>query len=208
MHSLADVLAETRKDSTLCVAIEKGKIVCFKERQRDKTGKISSKYCGKHASRLARYKSFDLPPKAKKNCKRIPCDGLVIALGYCEKHYRQHHSLVKQKCTVENCNSPLHVGLYCNKHYIRMKRYGDLNANFSNLRFRNIKKGSIPHNKGKFNIKICIAPGCEIKNGDPYRFTKGLCKKHFARWKKYGDYNIVSKKEYLEKKPDKYNNQT
>jgi hypothetical protein len=194
MHSLQEILAETRKDSNLCCALERGGIVCYKKKYR------TNKYCGMHQSRLSRFKSFDLPSKKVKSCKFIDCNEKPIALGYCNKHYRKTriHKIIN-KCEVEGCNSASLVKNLCNKHYRRLRRHGDVHANFSHLRYRPIKEGHIPHNKGKFTTKICIAPGCEVKNGEPYRFTKGLCKKHYTRWKKFRDYNIASKKDYEEK---------
>jgi hypothetical protein len=194
MHSFSEILSEIRKDSELCIAVEVGGIICYNKKQK------RSKYCGKHQTRMSRFKSVNLPIKIKKNCKMIPCDGKVIALGYCNKHYRKHKLVTESnKCIADKCNNCAYLKQYCNKHYIRLKRYGDINANFSHLRYRNIKEGHIPHNKGKYNTKKCLAPDCEIINGHPYRFTKGLCKKHHSRWKKYGDFNITSKKQFLEK---------
>jgi hypothetical protein len=134
-----------------------------------------------------------LPIKEKRKCKFIDCKNKYIAKGFCNMHYRKHKLLTEQKkCIVDICmNKALRKG-YCNKHAMRMARHGDINANFSANRFSSItRKGKTPWNKGKFNTVTCICPGCEIKNGEPYRFVKGLCKKHFARWKKHGDYNLV-----------------
>ncbi len=194
MHSLQEILAETRKESNLCMAIEKGNKICFKEKYR------TSKYCGMHQTRFSRFKSFDLPIKPIKTCKFIDCNDAPIALGYCNKHYRKMRiNKITTHCEVERCNGVALIKGLCEKHYRRLRRHGDVNANFSYLRYRHIKEGHIPHNKGKFITKICLAYECTIKNGEPYRFVKGLCKKHYARWKKFGDYKIKSKKEYLEK---------
>ncbi len=194
MHTLEEILKDARQESDLCQAIEKKSIACF-----NKKGK-GSKYCGKHQSRLSRYKSFDLPTKKPKVCKFIDCPSIVVALGYCNRHYRQRKLLLSTTiCKVENCFKRVTRGDICDMHRIRLLRHGDVNSNFSNLRFRRIEKGNIPYNKGKNMGNKCLCPGCEIKNGEPYRFVKGLCRNHFRRWKLFGDYKIASKKEYLEK---------
>ncbi len=193
MHSIKDILLEIRKDSALCKAVEMGNKLCFK----NKCG--TDIYCGMHRSRLRRLKSFNLPIRKKKNCKFVDCKSEVVAKGYCNAHYRKRKIITgTRKCTVECCSNNADSKYYCSKHRTRLRRHGDLNANFSSLRCT-IKKGNIPHNKGKFMVEICIVPECNIKNGEPHRFTKGLCRKHFMRWKKWGDYNISSKKEYLTK---------
>lgn len=194
MHSLQEILKETRKDLELCCAIEKGGIFCYSPKYK------TSKYCTKHQSRISRLKSFDLPIKLVKKCKMILCEGKVVAKNYCNKHYRKRKLIIETKrCSVPDCSRVMYVKELCNMHYRRRRRYGDLNANFSHMRYRNFNENIIPHNKGKNIGNKCLAWNCTIRNGFPHRFTKGLCKKHFSRWKKYGDFTIASKKEYLEK---------
>ena len=69
-----------------------------------------------------------------------------------------------EKCTVEGCENKHRAKGYCQKHYIRYKKYGDPLYNKKNIR------------------KNCSVDGC-----DNIHYSKGYCAKHYARYKKYGD---------------------
>jgi hypothetical protein len=196
MHSIQEILAETRKTSNLCCAVEKGGIVCFKKKA------THDKYCSMHRGRLHKYKSLELPIKEKKRCKFIDCNRKYERGGYCGLHYSNIWGAKKrnfpksdlEKCLVEDCNNKNYVRGYCNKHYLKLIRYNDPNYK---KKMNNGKKHTNVLGRGK--NKKCIAPGCCITNEIPNSILRGLCRKHYNRWRKFGDYNIVSKKEYEEK---------
>lgn len=70
-------------------------------------------------------------------CSIDGCDKDVVALGYCELHYRRfkkygdpnHISRLApftySHCTVDGCDRPHLSSGFCNRHYIRNKKYGD-----------------------------------------------------------------------------------
>ena len=90
MHSLLEILNETRKDSNLCMAVERGGIICF--------GAIECKgLCQKHYQRYKKYKSYNLPPKEIKKCKFINCTKKHNAHGYCLIHYNKYIALARKK---------------------------------------------------------------------------------------------------------------
>lgn len=195
MHSLAEILAETRKNSSLCMAIEKNHNLCFKERERDSKGKITSKYCAMHRCRLRRYGSFDLPLKSIKKCKFIDCKEKFYGKGFCKKHYKKHIRLNHKKCSLEECQNNVDAKGYCQKHYLRYKKNGDPNKFVKKSDYTVLfKNGHLPHNAGKIKYDRCIVPDCPVtKENNPYRqgITKGLCRKHYTRWYKHKDYTIV-----------------
>lgn len=196
MNSLQEILLETRKNSNLCCAVERGVIICFKERAQH------DKYCSMHRARFYKYKSFELPVKEKKRCKFIDCKKEYKRGGYCGNHYSNIWAIKKRdksrndlpKCLINDCNNHNYVKGYCNKHYLKLIRYGD--AQFKQK--RNNGKNH-PNVLGRGKNKKCIAPGCCITNEIPNSIIRGLCPKHYNRWRKFGDYNIASKKEHEEK---------
>ena len=71
-----------------------------------------------------------------------------------------------RRCNLPDCNEK-HCGLgYCNKHYLRFKKFGD------------------PH-QTKF-IEFCTIPGCEKKHG-----AHGLCDMHYARVRNTGTTDLI-----------------
>lgn len=73
-------------------------------------------------------------------------------------------------CTIEGCDSTLrgHQG-YCNKHYVRVVKYGDPHM----VRTKHGIKGE---------VKVCKDESCDR----PVR-ANGFCIKHNRRWKVHGD---------------------
>ncbi len=190
--SLQDELRKLIGDKGLCTAIERNGDICFR-----KIDVKNKKLCNKHYLRLFRLKSINLPIKEKNKCKFIDCDSKITALGYCNKHYRRIKLIKKiEQCIVDGCFNKVDSKNLCSKHRTRLRRHKDFNVNLSNLRSKGANKGKIAHNKGKFKFKECIVPSCNIKNREPHALVRGLCRMHYCRWKKYGDYNIKSKKEY------------
>lgn len=207
MDSLQEILLseisllKKRRDSELCNAVESNGAVCYKKRAKN------DKYCSNHRGRLSKYKSFDLPKKKTKKCKFFECNRKFYGKNYCKYHYAIHIFIPKnilKKCSVENCSNKRNGSQYvCAMHQIRKYRYGSLDGNGVNnvekMRegLKNWLKQNGHQTKDKYKIEECIAPTCNIKNSSSSPLRKGLCQNHYRRWKKWGDYNIPSKKEYL-----------
>lgn len=81
---------------------------------------------------------------------------------------------MRKLCEVDGCENISVAKNCCNKHYARLRRYGD-------------PKGGFFTNKPK-PITICLAKHCDT----PSR-ALGLCSKHYMRHRKYGDVDTVSK---------------
>ena len=69
-------------------------------------------------------------------------------------------------CKIDGCNSKCHAKGYCNKHYERLRLYGD----------------PLGYVKEMNHPAICTIKGCNNVHE-----AKGLCSKHYLRWRKYGD---------------------
>ena len=65
-------------------------------------------------------------------------------------------------CIVDSCNGKHKAHGYCDRHYQRLKKHGDVDV--------------------YFKPKKCLAEGCE----DKY-YGKGYCNKHYLRLKHHGD---------------------
>jgi len=192
MHSIQEVLIEIREESTSCAAVERDGTICFNKKDN------RSKYCSKHKKRFYKYGCFDLPRKKIKKCKFIDCENKNFAKEYCEKHYNKYLYAPKnklKKCKVENCSKKrVSVNPYCGMHQTRKRKYGTLEGN--GIKPHKFQKG---HTVGRKRINHqCIVPNCNATYLND-RIVKGLCKKHYIRWNKFKDYNIASKKNYLEK---------
>lgn len=189
MHSLQEILDVTRKNSNLCCAVERGSIICFSN------SRVKG-LCNKHYYRYKKYKSYDLPEKIKR-CGFLDCENKFFGRGLCKPHYSQKFRKKRtysKNCSVENCNNFVQTKELCAKHYARYLKYNDVDKiGKSKTTF---KKGHSLNQK-KINMN-CMVKECD-KNKFNSRIRRGLCSKHWQRWKKFGDYNIASKKEYLEK---------
>ncbi len=169
----------------LCQAIESSGTICFKTRYR------RSKFCSMHLTRLGRFDSFDLPKKIDKKCKFIDCNLISGRTGYCKKHYKTSNI-----CKMQFCNKRVTGYGLCVKHYSRLKRHGDATIVLSPYKgsFKNSKRNS----RRLETNKTCLVTDCE-KTHLEGRIIKGLCTKHYYRWKRFGDYNIKSKKDFNKK---------
>lgn len=163
----------------LCKAIEHGGKLCFNQ-------KHAKGYCYKHYDRVRAHGSVNLPAKKPKRCKFIDCQNKYFCKGYCEKHYKlKNQYKSKVKCSVEGCNNVKHGHGLCTTHQQRLKKHGDVNT----VHKSGFKKGYTPSFTGSKLHEKCIAPNCNVKNGDQKRnITKGLCNKHYLRWRRYGVY--------------------
>lgn len=76
-------------------------------------------------------------------------------------------------CTIEGCGKPYSCKGYCNKHYLRFRKYGDpLQTAFRT-----------PEEKAS---TICALEECDL----PER-TGGYCNRHYLRLNRYGDPRLV-----------------
>lgn len=100
-----------------------------------------------------------------------------------------------KKCLVENCNNIHMAKGYCNTHYIRFKKYGDINGK-APLRLQ--RKCSVIDCNSKYHSRgYCVKHYMKMirKNNPPCilcnqpRVGKGYCQKHYQRLKTYGDPN-------------------
>lgn len=165
----------------LCTAIERGGAICFNK-------KHSKGYCYKHYDRVKAHGSVDLPIRKPKSCKFIDCNNPHHCKGYCKQHFRPKQYKSKIKCSVEGCDNPRHGQGLCTTHQLRLKKHGDVHTVLKS----GFDKGYIPPWTGEVLHPRCIVPGCEIKHGDQKRgIIKGLCNKHYQRWRRYGDYNVI-----------------
>lgn len=194
MHSLQDLIINAREDSNLCPAVEKDGTLCFKPRRKLTNRNYVSKYCTTHQSRFYRYKSFDIPTKPKKQCKFIDCKEEFYSKNLCMVHYNQYiYRNRKSKnltCTIENCFNPLYVKKMCSTHYQRLKRHGRTSGT------KRTFPESATRGKGlerrEYNYR-CIVPECN-KTHATVKITKGLCPRHYYRWRKHKDYNVALKR--------------
>jgi len=173
----------------LCKAIEHDGVICF--------GKIVSKsLCTKHYSRLKKYGCVNLPKKEIKRCKFIDCNKEYKRGGYCNNHYsnkwaykrRSSNDSELPKCLVDDCNKRNYVRGYCNRHYLKLMRFGDVNYKQKRANGKNH-----PNVLGRGKHKKCIVPECNATNEIPNSIIKGLCHKHYGRWRKYKSYNLPEK---------------
>ena len=174
----------------LCIAVERDGVLCFNNRRK------GSRYCSKHITRRIRYKSVDLPIRPSKGCKFIDCNAPHYAKGFCRPHYSRYVSRprnVLKKCVVPECGSKrAQLNKYCSKHNTRLHRYGSLEGNGKTRGWSTQFKPGHASTKTK-HYKKCIVTECPTDNNEA-SIVKGLCPKHYQRWKKYKDYNFVLRK--------------
>lgn len=56
------------------------------------------------------------------------CTRDVFAAGLCRRHYQQARRRRMPTCTVDGCDRPQHARDWCETHYRRWYRHGDVNA--------------------------------------------------------------------------------
>lgn len=107
------------------------------------------------------------------------CSEKIIALGYCEKHYRRFKKygdplvLTKRKyksddlCLVEGCKNKPYGNYLCEKHYKKQKKYGSPIAG----------KERSSEKYGEY----CVVDGCKNKE-----FSLGYCRRHYEKKRKFG----------------------
>ena len=119
-------------------------------------------------------------PRAFKACDVEGCPRPLVARGLCGTHYSAARAsgelalLAVERptsCKVEGCESSFSMKLgYCNRHYIRLRRFGD-----ANYPAKDIKK---PHEPAR----ICLAENC-----DGVASRRGMCTRHYARFMTHGN---------------------
>lgn len=155
----------------LCSAIERGGVICFSPIQ-------VKGYCWKHYCRLRKHGTISLPIKLIKKCKFIDCNKAYHSSGYCKNHYQQHlKRTISKKCSALECQTNT-VGKYCSKHRTRLYRYGTLEGS-GKKKGRHFKPGETYTIK---EYKICLAKCCG-RDSNKFKITKGLCPKHYQRWR-------------------------
>jgi hypothetical protein len=88
-------------------------------------------------------------------------------------------------CNVERCEKATHSYGYCYIHVYRFKKYGDA-----------LTLSYLP--KGVCELK-CVFDECNDKV-----IAKGLCSKHYQRWKKNGSMSVIKSKSMHESDIDAY----
>lgn len=179
MNNLEEILKSTRKNRNLCHTIEGKDTLCFNK-------VLSKNICGKHYQRLIRTGRFDLIKK-KRKCKFIDCNNEHSAKGYCIVHHKKFIKSSK-KCIAVDCLSFVHSKNLCKKHYERQLKYGSVNGK---SKYR--PKFTQPEKRGRPERIhfICIVPNCGKINEDTV-LRKGLCKNHYYKWRRYGNYNYIN----------------
>lgn len=81
-------------------------------------------------------------------------------------------------CSVDDCGLFVKGYGYCNKHYMRYRKYGDPHFALSR------------EECGKMARKINIGP-CSVDECDTPSRTRGMCPKHYLRWRVHGDSSVV-----------------
>lgn len=167
----------------LCEAVERNGAICF--------GKKHAKgFCHKHYERFKKNGSVSLLEKVNRKCKFIDCRRKYFSCEYCKFHYQQHYHKNKKskiKCSVDDCMNVRRSKGLCSTHLGRLKKHGNIHTVLS----RGVNEGYIPPWTGKSLGKKCIVPGCDyVYNGNNRVITKGLCGKHYQRWRIHGDYNM------------------
>lgn len=190
MHSLQEILLETRKNSKMCAAVERGGIICY--------GIVECKgICQKHYQRYKKYQSYDLPNKEIKKCKFIDCNKKHNAHGYCLAHYNKCIKSKRKKiCTVEGCEKKIESNGLCSKHRMRWRRHGDVNTVKSAGNGEHLPLGA--SRKYTEDTK-CLVKGCNVFYTKRHTLVRGLCCTHYKRWYKYKDFTITHKREYVKK---------
>jgi len=70
----------------------------------------------------------------KSICSDAECNRRAIARGLCSLHYKRHVAAgmalppkmkFRGSCSVEGCGNPHHIRGFCQKHFARLRRYGD-----------------------------------------------------------------------------------
>jgi hypothetical protein len=143
----------------------------------------------------------------------------VSGLALCAKHYRDHRlALVTAVCSVRGCDRKATApNNMCNMHYLRLRKFGDVgsanalrqrqegkcsvaicdnpsqalglcHAHLARVKRHGETQADIPIGKvpPRKAVTVCKAPGCDRNGG-----RKGVCEKHYQRFRKNGTYETA-----------------
>jgi hypothetical protein len=172
----------------LCTAIETGGIICY--------GAIRTKgYCRKHYQRLLKHGSINLIVPEKKKCKFLDCERPYWSKSYCKKHYSFYIEKPKKpnaKCKLTQCTKyEESTTSVCPMHRARFKKFKTYEG--SGLAPGEVTRFKIGHTLNKKDLRCCIVADCVVDSNSS-EITKGLCRKHYHRWRAHKDYNCVKKR--------------
>lgn len=87
---------------------------------------------------------------------------------------------MSKDCSVEGCELPAWCRTWCQRHYARWRRTGDVHAHLPRYARRHPKKDRAK--KRPAQPAVCTIDGCEKPT-----IARGWCTNHYAKWRKYGD---------------------
>ena len=151
-----------------------------------------------------------------KTCKVENCTKSVVAHGLCSAHYSKlrkygdptagRHN-IGGTCDFEGCENQVHAHRLCRVHYERYKKHGDpsirrrvkvcsvdgclapFRANgyceFHNDRAR--RHNGNPLGGGEKRLSRGSLGTCKVEGCDDVAVASHLCRKHYSKFKKYGD---------------------
>lgn len=111
--------------------------------------------------------------------------------------------MARDKCSIENCSTPIVALGFCDKHYRRFKKHGDP-AVVIKTKSRKVQRFcSVPNCAEKHSARgYCAAhyrrfrhdpakmgplPECSLDDCTSARFARGYCEPHYRRYLKHGD---------------------
>lgn len=115
-----------------------------------------------------------------KACSIEDCGQSAIAKGWCPKHYQRwkkhgdplhERSKGQEHCSFPDCGKPHDSHGYCAGHVYQMKRGAELG----------------PLQAHRYDGEACSIDGCESPAA-----ARTWCRKHWQRWRKYGDPLMVT----------------
>jgi len=141
-------------------------------------------WCRAHYMRWRRY-GDPLGGKPRyEECTVDGCDVKHYAHGWCRAHYDRwkHYGdplggpVHYDKCRAGDCERPIHIQGWCSPHYYRVQQYGDPHAGTPIKPFRGRER------------RWAKAPEkCSVEDCGKAPAARGLCTKHYYRWRVNGD---------------------
>lgn len=89
--------------------------------------------------------------------------------GRCSAHYAEHRKSIAPRCSMAECDKPVHCDPYCSTHYARFKTRGSAEDS-ALIRQMNINTG------------FCSVEGCD----NPMR-KRTWCAAHYSQWTRMGE---------------------
>lgn len=152
--------------------------------------------CNKEATRLRagfceyHYREHQEAQKQNIPCWIEGCDGYSkrCSPGPCRKHYLQYRDA--PQCSVADCTNKVSANGWCQTHYMRWYRHGNVYETEPIHGTRHRHQGcNCP--KGKC-IHVAPAPKrppriCNVDSCDRVVCARNLCDPHYRRWRTHGD---------------------